>query len=315
MYSIENIEKIYFRQTKTYFEEVLGSFFNGNYRAAIVMLYSVAICDLCLKLNELSNIYNDVQAKSILDNIARIQSDNSSKSKWEKDLIDGMRSGGYISLKLESDLSHLYDDRCFSAHPAMNHDYELLDINKETALAHIKNILNELLIEPPMFNKNVIDKLTTDLEERKDIFDNSFESLNNYVCATYYSRLTNSALLVLFKSLWFFCFNKKDDEKCKANADLNRKALVCLCRYNPYIFKEAKEKDFHFDIANESWCLESLCCFLAEINAFDYLNNSSKDLVKRIVKNNSDCCLISWFVDKSFDDYKNRIKKAIFISY
>ena len=47
---LPEVEKIYFAKTKEYFQEVMSSYSIGNYRTATVMLYSVAICDLQIKL-------------------------------------------------------------------------------------------------------------------------------------------------------------------------------------------------------------------------------------------------------------------------
>lgn len=46
---------IYFSKMKEYFKEVVSSYINGNYRSATVMLYSVAICDILFKLQELKD--------------------------------------------------------------------------------------------------------------------------------------------------------------------------------------------------------------------------------------------------------------------
>ena len=43
---IPEADDIYFSKTREYFKEVLSSYANGNYRSAIVMLYSIAICDI-----------------------------------------------------------------------------------------------------------------------------------------------------------------------------------------------------------------------------------------------------------------------------
>ena len=48
-----NAQKIYSPKSREYFKEVISSYVNGNYRSAIVMLYSVCICDLLFKLQEL----------------------------------------------------------------------------------------------------------------------------------------------------------------------------------------------------------------------------------------------------------------------
>ena len=45
-----NAGDIYFPQIKNYFREIVSSYDNGNYRSAIVMLYSTIVCDLLLKL-------------------------------------------------------------------------------------------------------------------------------------------------------------------------------------------------------------------------------------------------------------------------
>ena len=39
-------ENIFDQRTREYFQEVLGSFVNGNYRSAVVMLWSVVVADL-----------------------------------------------------------------------------------------------------------------------------------------------------------------------------------------------------------------------------------------------------------------------------
>ena len=59
-------ENIYFPKTREYFKEVISSYSNGNYRSAIVMLYSVVICDMLFKLKELKDMYNDTVASSLL---------------------------------------------------------------------------------------------------------------------------------------------------------------------------------------------------------------------------------------------------------
>ena len=53
------VEQIQNNKTKEYFKEVLSSYYSGNYRSAIVMLYTCLICDLVYKLQEMSEYYND----------------------------------------------------------------------------------------------------------------------------------------------------------------------------------------------------------------------------------------------------------------
>ena len=61
-----NENDIYSPKTKRYFKEVSSSFHNGNYRSAIVMLYSTVIADLILKLQDLRDTSEDKKAETIL---------------------------------------------------------------------------------------------------------------------------------------------------------------------------------------------------------------------------------------------------------
>ena len=92
MFYIPEEEDIYFAKTREYFNEVLSNYANGNYRSAVVMLYSVAICDLLFKLQELSDMYNDTVAAEILREVEKCRNtgDNKSKSRWEKEFVDGI---------------------------------------------------------------------------------------------------------------------------------------------------------------------------------------------------------------------------------
>lgn len=77
------VESIYHTKTREYLNEVFSSYNNGKYRSAMVMLYSVVICDLIYKLQELSNRYSDAVAVSILEKIKEEQRENSSNPIWE----------------------------------------------------------------------------------------------------------------------------------------------------------------------------------------------------------------------------------------
>ena len=49
-----NAENIYFPQIKEYYREIVSSYDNGNYRSAMVMLYSTIVCDPCFLFCQLS---------------------------------------------------------------------------------------------------------------------------------------------------------------------------------------------------------------------------------------------------------------------
>ncbi|MEF1219159.1 hypothetical protein REH76_15410, partial [Photobacterium damselae] len=65
--------KIYDKRTKRYFEEVYKGYANGCFRSATVMLWSVVVCDLIFKLQELKDLYSDSAAEKILKEIEKMQ--------------------------------------------------------------------------------------------------------------------------------------------------------------------------------------------------------------------------------------------------
>jgi hypothetical protein len=76
-------EKIHFGKTKEYFDEVVTSYQNQCYRSSVVMLWSVVICDLVYKLQNLVDQYGDTIASSILEDIKKIQTDDPKSPNWE----------------------------------------------------------------------------------------------------------------------------------------------------------------------------------------------------------------------------------------
>ena len=75
MYSIEDlIEQIPEYKTKDLFNEIYSLFTQNQYRATVVMLWTVVICDLIYKLQYLENLYSDETAIKILNEIKHMKS-------------------------------------------------------------------------------------------------------------------------------------------------------------------------------------------------------------------------------------------------
>ena len=73
-YSLEQImQEINDSKSAEYFGEVFSSYQNENYRSAIVMLWSVAVCDALFKLRHLVDVYGDKPAQNILNDVAKMQ--------------------------------------------------------------------------------------------------------------------------------------------------------------------------------------------------------------------------------------------------
>ncbi len=293
-------EDIYFSKTREYFEEVISSYSIGNYRSAIVMLYSVAICDILYKLQELRDMYNDTIADEILGEVERSRNehDSKSKSKWEKEFIDNVyKKTKLLDLEAYTNLNHLYDHRNFSAHPALNGNYELIAPSKETTIAHIKNILQDILVKPPIFIKNVINTLTEDLRDKKDIYLNATNELDLYLNNKYFCRMPESMKIATFKAFWKFCFCLPDDEDCKQNIHINRKALKILFDgFQREALEFIKHNENLFTVATDVNCIRNLILFLSECPViYTELNTDTRLQIETYLKTDTGAQIIAWF--------------------
>ena len=299
---IPEADEIYFPKTREYFKEVFSSYSNGNYRSATVMLYSVAVCDILFKLQELKEMYNDSTAIAILKKVEKEQQESSSKSSWEKTLLDEITAKTQLlDLKACSDLNHLFDDRNLSAHPAMNGNYELISPTQETTIAHIKNILNQILVKPPIFIKSVVDMLTDDLKNKKEAFEGEDEKLALFLNNKYYSKMSEAMVNKVFKVLWRFCFCRPDDEQCANNYKINRKALEVLTRNNlPLIQALIKAENQQFNVADDEICSVNLVVFLSSFpGLYKILSTETQLCIKNACKKHPLANSVCWFLKDS----------------
>ena len=72
----EKMEAIPDPKTKELFKEVYSSYQHGNYRSAVVMLWSVVIADIIFKLKFLEDTYGNKKAGGILKDIKRKQDEH-----------------------------------------------------------------------------------------------------------------------------------------------------------------------------------------------------------------------------------------------
>lgn len=301
------INDIYFSKTREYMKEVMESYSIGNYRAATVLLYSVVICDIMLKLQELIDMYNDTVAKEILSNINKIREDSSlSKSKWEKELLDKVhKRTDLLNDYSYINLCHLFDHRNFCAHPALNEDFELFSPNQEVVIAHIKNVLLDVLVKPPIFIKNIVEYMSNDLETKLEIYNNDEGALKTYLDNKYYSKMSASMVKKVFKALWKFCFFIDDDDHCKKNRKINRYAISILYDENKNELSDYvnKEKD-KLIISNDLDCIGQLSVLLAKnCELYIALSDEVKHQIDVAIKNSDNLKAISWFKRKNLQEH------------
>jgi len=163
-------EQISDQRTKDYFQEVLGSFINGNYRSAVVMLWSVVVADFVYKLQALRDLYQDPTAIAILDAIEAKQQSNPTSPECEPLLLEEINARTHL---LEAaDYQHLVNLqklRHLSAHPVLSGSHLLFSPNKETTRSLIRNALEAVLLKPPIFSKKIVGEFVFDIAAKKEL--------------------------------------------------------------------------------------------------------------------------------------------------
>ena len=305
---LKNAENIYFPQISEYFREVISSYDNGNYRSAIVMLYSTIVCDLILKLKELSEVYSDSKAESMLAEIDK-QRAKAFDSSWEWKLIHSIRDRTeLLSDEAFAMLQHIYDLRNFSAHPAMNEEYELISPTPEMTVAYIKQALDCVLTKPSVFAQNIVDRISDDIANRKDIFLNDLKVLNNYLEKVYFSRMSAKVKNQVFKAFWKFTFKKDEGEIFDSNRVINRKTLeILLSKHGQEICQYVRENAAFFTASNSSKCMKNLCVLLAYYpQVYDCLDDNTKHQIVAFDADNF--VLIKWFITGCLEDHLSSLR-------
>lgn len=245
----QEIEKIYSIKSREYFKEVVSSYAIGNFRSAIVMLYSVCMCDLIYKLQELRDVYDDKVAKNILETIEKEQTESNSKSSWEKTLVDSVYSKTNL---LDNDgyayLNHIYDIRNLSAHPALDRNGELISPPKEVVAAYIRTSLDKILLKPAIFSKDIIHFISEDLADKKELMIEDSDFFNRYVRKKYLEKMTDTIFQKTFRVFWRFTFNSVNPD-CSKNRSVNYMLLNTMIADRPEVIdKEIKTNHEKYEV-------------------------------------------------------------------
>jgi hypothetical protein len=313
-FSLEKVsEKIHYGKTQTYFKEVLSSYHNENYRSAVVMLWSVAVCDIVFKLQSLIDLYNDASAKEILEDVSVIQRNDPKSSAWELKLIDDVNDKTHLLDTLEyENLRYLQKQRHLSAHPVLNKERELLSPNKETVRSLIRNTLDDLLTKPPFYTQHILDELLADIAESSVILNNR-EKVRKYVESRYFSRTTQPVELNIFRSLWKIVF-KLENEQCNKNRLINLQVLEVIAEKNKAALpKEIQgDIDFYSNAANSGEPILYLTFFLSKNHElFPILNEAAQLKVEHCIVDNDVGKTVGWFVKESLEKHLEDIEEWI----
>lgn len=305
-FSLESFaERIHYGKTKDYFQEVLSSYQNRNYRSAVVMLWSVAVCDIVYKLQNLVDLYDDAVAKLILDGLTTLQDSDPKSSAWEIKLIDDTYNKTNLLDSLEyENLRYLQKQRHLSAHPILNSNRELHEPNKETVRALIRNTLEGLLIKPPFYTQKITDELLEDIAEAAPTL-NTREKVKRYVESRYLSRLKLDVELSIYRTLWKLVF-KLENQDCIKNRAINFKVLEVISnrQHNDILEKIKGEIDYYSNISLCPQNLDFVVFYLSKNRDFyEILNESAKLKVQHHIENTDIGRVCAWFLKDSLEDY------------
>lgn len=300
---ILDYDKIANSKTREYFREVVSSYNNGNYRSAVVMLYTVSVCDILFKLKDLDELYGDTVAKKILNEYEKKRHEREkqdSKSSWEYELINEAHRRGLIDSISFAELGNVYTYRNMSAHPILDHDYELCSPSQETAVALIIAVFDRVLTQPPLYIGKIIDSMTDDLKARKQILLSDQNLLKSLINDKYLSHLNDKYFVKVFCAFWKFCFIE-EDENCSNNRDINIEVLrLLLDQKHDHLRAAMREDSIHFGCSLNEDSLRSLFFFLSEYpSLYSVLRQENRTVLISFLQNNKELSYISWFL---YDD-------------
>ena len=309
-FSVENLsEKIHNGKTKLYFQEVLSSYQNGNYRSAVVMLWSVAVCDIIYKLEYLVDLYDDKAAKLILKEITEIQTADPKSSSWETKLLkDTHEKTKLLDSAEHENLIYVQKQRHLSAHPTLNSDRELHTTNKETVRALIRNTLESVLIKPPFYTQKIIDEILSDIAETAPMI-NTREKAKSYVESRYLNRLKPETEISIYRSMWKLVF-RSEKEECNNNRDINLQVIDIIGKRNFNRIKEviSGDSDYYSNVSTQENILDYLVVYLGRNSSiYDLLSNDAKFKIQHNAQTTKIGKIYGWFICSDLEEYYGNI--------
>lgn len=313
-FSLEKIaEKIHYGKSKEYFSEVLSSYHNNNLRSAVVMLWSVAVCDIVFKLQNLVDLYSDAQAKLILEQSTSLQQSDPKSSQWEMKLVDDtFKNTNLLDTAEHENLRYLQKQRHLSAHPVLDQNRALHTPNKETVRSLIRNTLEGVLLKPPFYTQKIFGELLEDIAENSSAL-NSKEKVKKYIESRYLNRLSPKVEMSIFRSLWKIVF-KLDNEDCEKNRLINLQAIEVIGVRNKSLLQSeiTGEIDFYSNIASNGSPLSFLVFFLAKNRSlYELLNEDAKLKIQHCIETDRVGKTLGWFTKNSLEEHFNNVVEWI----
>lgn len=254
-------------------------------------------------------MYNDGIAKNIINDIEKHQIASSSKSSWEKELVDSIKSKtALLDLEAYINLSHLYDYRNLSAHPALNGELELISPPKEIVAAYIRTALDTILLKPAIFVKDVINVMTNDLNEKKGYLLQDKNVFKDYVQNKYLDRMSDIMFQKTFQIFWRFAF-RSINEDCDKNRMINIHLLGLMYNARKNIIEtEITNNKDKYEVSANLTINHFIIGFLGDYpHIFQLLSDHTKTHIITIANSHYVFKLLSWFIS----DKRSHLQRLI----
>lgn len=207
-------------ESRTYFREILQSYYSKNYRATIVLLYSFVIYDLFIKLQTMAS-EGDKRANTKLTEINAMIADDKKYSLVENAVIDFFKDNCplYFNRFIE-DIEYLKNCRNKCAHLKVN-DNSLYVPSDYHARMLICSMFDNILSVKAPFIMDLFSFVLSDVEKYTSQFfcipENGLDaSIIGELKNKYFSRMTYDSIKRSYKTFIRLLF-VSDDEKCKEN--------------------------------------------------------------------------------------------------
>lgn len=231
----KEILKVKNPRIKPLLEEVLSSYYNGNYRSAVVVNYTAVIMDLLDKVSDLSNIHQDPAAKKISKEINNQRQVNNKSPKWEWELIKEISNQTeLIDIYELADLEFVKTQRNYAAHPIVKHDedeWSMKEITKETCIDIIRKSYEIVFLKQPILSRQItmdIVEFTFKTINTPGMTDNNVELV---LKEKYFKYLSNDVKDRLIKMLYKFIFSSEYENQNYNNYRWsNLKLLIILLK-------------------------------------------------------------------------------------
>ncbi len=219
MFSIYEISLIKRSDSRKYFEDVLQSYYSKNYRATILLLYSLTIDDLYYKLM----VMNDRKYENLSEEIQKIEelSKNASKySEIEDKIYKIYKEKNILNHDTMDTLEFFKKIRNKCAHPSFFKDEKYDPLSEEVYMI-IKRVYHDILTKEA-FIKDPYKLIKSDIENKEwgnitDVImgfkthEEHYAIFSLYFRDKYFEKFTDNNFEKLFSTLIKLIILKKDE--------------------------------------------------------------------------------------------------------